>query len=125
MNSYIQTLLDQRQYSPEVKEQAVLRVLFGGEDPSQVMKNLDIHDVYTINNWVNIYKKKIEDGLITLPPMTEKQKQNLYALQQRNKELERAVTDANLMILALNTLIDVAEQDLKIPIRKKRGTKRS
>lgn len=125
MNSYIQTLLEQRQYSPEVKEQAVLRVLFGGEDPHQVIENLDIHDIYTINNWVNIYKRKIEDGLITLPPMTEKQKQNLHALQQRNKELERAVTDANLMILALNTLIDVAEQDLKIAIRKKRGTKRS
>ncbi|MDO3627984.1 hypothetical protein [Mucilaginibacter sp. BT774] len=125
MNSYIQTLLEQRQYSPEVKEQAVLRILFGGEDPAQVMENLEIHDIYTINNWVNIYKRKIEDGLITLPPMTEKQKQNLHALQQRNKELERAVADANLMILALNTLIDVAEQDLKIPIRKKRGTKRS
>jgi transposase-like protein len=80
MNSYIQTLLEQRQYSPEVKEQAVLRVLFGGEDPHQVMENLHIHDIYTINNWVNIYKRKIEDGLITLPPMTEKQKQNLHAL---------------------------------------------
>lgn len=63
--------------------------------------------------------------MISLPLMTEKQKRDLYTLQQRNKELERAVKDANLMILALNTLIDVAEQDLKIPIRKKRGTKRS
>lgn len=57
--------------------------------------------------------------------MTEKQKKDLYTLQQRNKELERAVKEANLMILALNSLIDVAEQDLKIPIRKKRGTKQS
>lgn len=57
--------------------------------------------------------------------MTEKQKKDLFALQQRNKVLERAVRDANLMILALNTLIDVAEQDLKMPIRKKRGTKQS
>ena len=125
MNNYIQSLLEQRQYSPEIKEEAVFRVLFGGEDPYHVIENLQIHDIYTINNWVTTYKKKIEVGLITLPPMTEKQKQNLHALQERNKELERAVRDANLMILALNTLIDVAEQDLKIPIRKKRGTKRS
>jgi hypothetical protein len=27
------------------------------------------------------------------------------------------------MIHALNTMIDVAEKDLKVPIRKKRGTK--
>jgi len=50
MNSYIQTFLEQRQYVPEVNEQAVLRVLFGGEDPSQVMEDLGIHDIYTINN---------------------------------------------------------------------------
>ena len=57
--------------------------------------------------------------------MTDKQKRHLHILQQRNKELERAVKEANLMILALNSLIDVAEQDLKISIRKKRGTKQS
>ncbi|WP_433901026.1 hypothetical protein [Sphingobacterium puteale] len=40
--------------------------------------------------------------------MTDKQKRDLHNLQQRNKELERAVKEANLMILALNSLIDVA-----------------
>ncbi len=49
--------------------------------------------------------------------MTDKQKQSLEALQQRNKDLERALQDANLMILALNTMIDVAEKDFKISIR--------
>jgi len=86
---------------------------------------MEIPSVATVNLWVNAYRRKIEEGLITLPPMTEKQKKDLYALQQRNKELERAVKESNLMIHALNTLIDVAEKDLKIPIRKKRGTKRS
>jgi hypothetical protein len=57
--------------------------------------------------------------------MDDRQKQDLHAIQQRNKELERAVKDANLMILALNNMIDIAESDLKISIRKKRGTKRS
>ena len=33
--------------------------------------------------------------------------------------------EANLLLLALNTLIEVAEQEWKIPIRKKAGTKRS
>ena len=125
MNDHIKALLEQRQYSEELKEQAVYRVLFGGEDSHQVIESLDIHNVYALNNWVAIYRKKIETGLITLPPMTEKQKSDVQSLQQRNKELERAVKDANLMILALNTMINVAEQDLKIPIRKKRGTKQS
>jgi transposase len=125
MNDHIRALLDGRQYSEELKEQAVFRVLFGGEDPYQVMESLDIHNIVVLNNWVNLYRKKIETGAITLPPMSSKNKTDNAALQQRNKELERALKDANLMILALNTMIDVTEQDLKISIRKKRGTKRS
>ena len=125
MNDHIKALLEGHQYSEELKEEAVFRVLFGGEDVHEVMASLDIHNSYAINNWVNAYRKKIETGLVTLPPMTKKQQQELPALQQRNKELERAIKDANLLILALNTMIDVAEQELKIPIRKKRGTKQS
>lgn len=125
MNEHILNLLTQRQYSEEVKDEAILRVLFNGESAIDVAEAMDIHNVQTINLWVNAYRRKIQEGLITLAPMTEKQKKDLHALQQRNKELERAVKEANLMILALNSLIDVAEQDLKIPIRKKRGTKQS
>ena len=99
--------------------------MFNGESAIDVAEAMEIHNTQTINLWVNAYRRKIQEGLITLAPMTEKQKQDLHALQQRNKELERAVKEANLMILALNSLIDVAEQDLKIPIRKKRGTKQS
>ena len=124
MNDHLQALLEGRQYSEEHKEQAVMRVLFGGEDPQEVIRIMDIHSVFALNNWVAAYRKKIEIGLITLPPMTEKQQVDLQALRQRNKELERALKDANLMILALNTMIEVAEGELKIPIRKKRGTKR-
>lgn len=76
---------------------------------------MDIHNVYALNNWVAAYRKKIEIGLITLPPMTEKQRLDLQALRQRNKELERALKNANLMILALNTMIEVPEGELKIP----------
>ena len=46
---------------------------------------------------------------MTLPQVGEKQK---HALWQRNKELERAVRDTNLMILALNKMIDMAENDV-------------
>jgi len=125
MNEHIQNLLLQRQYSEDVKDEAILRVLFNGESAIDVAEAMEIHNVTTVTLWVNAYHRKIEEGLITLAPMTEKQKEDLYALRERNKELERAVKEANLMILALNSLIDVAEKDLKIPIRKKRGTKQS
>lgn len=111
MNSHIQSLLQSREYSEELKEEAAIRILFGGEDPANVMECLNISSIYVVNNFVNIYRKKIENGLITLPPMDETQKHSLHAIQQRNKELERAVKDANLMILALNNMIDIAEAE--------------
>lgn len=41
------------------------------------------------------------------------------------KALQKALEEAQLKIKALNTLIDVAEDQFKIPIRKKSGAKRS
>ena len=125
MEDHIKELLNRYQYSEEVKEAAAFRVLFGGEDAKQVMQELGVHNVKTIHHWVTDYQRKIEQGLISLPPMNEKQKQNLEALKQRNKQLEKALEEANLMILALHTMIEVAEKYLKIPIRKKSGTKQS
>jgi transposase-like protein len=125
MQDHIRELLQRFQYSEQLKETAAFRILFGGEDPSQVMADLDIHNGYTLRNWVSQYQRKIQTGLFVAPAMTRTQKRDLEALQHRNQELTQLLQDANLLILALNTLIDVAEQELKVPIRKKSGTKRS
>jgi hypothetical protein len=55
--------------------------------------------------------------------MTAEEKQLLAALQKRNKELEKALEDAKMKHIALDILIDVAEEKLKINIRKKPGAK--
>ena len=44
---------------------------------------------------------------------------------EEKKALQQALEEAQLKIKALNTLIDVAEDQFKIPIRKKPGAKRS
>ena len=43
----------------------------------------------------------------------------------RKEALQKALKEAELKITALNTLIDVAEEQLKIDIRKKPGAKQS
>lgn len=55
--------------------------------------------------------------------MTEKQQDR--ALHKKIKELTRALEQANLKTLSLETMIRVAEEELHIKIRKKRGTKQS
>ncbi len=67
--------------------------------------------------------KYAPEMVITLPDMTEQEKQQLTALQKQVKALEKQVEDSKMRNIALNLLIDVAEEKLKISIRKKPGAK--
>lgn len=69
MNEHIQNLLLQRQYSEDVKDEAILWVLFNGESAIDVAEAVDSTASATINLWAIAYHRKIEDGLITLVPM--------------------------------------------------------
>ncbi len=62
MEDHIRELLERYQYSEEVKEIAAFRVLFGGEDPKQVMQDLAIHSIHTLNHWVAAYRKRLIRG---------------------------------------------------------------
>lgn len=44
-------------------------------------------------------------------------------LKNRIKELERQLKDAELKAIAFSTMVDIAEKEFKIPIRKKFNTK--
>lgn len=71
-------------------------------------------------HWKQTYSPEIS---FTLPVMTEKERQKLEAAHKRMKELEKQLEEAQMKNIALETLIDVAEEQLKITIRKKRGPK--
>ena len=59
-----------------------------------------------------------------LRSMDEKEKE-LLRVQNENKALRQELEDARLKNVALETMVDVAERELGIPIRKKYGAKRS
>ena len=61
--------------------------------------------------------------VLPLEDMTAEEKQKMELLQNQLKEAEKRLEDASIKLLALNTLIDVAEEKLKINIRKKSGAK--
>jgi hypothetical protein len=72
---------------------------------------------------VSLIKKQYAPQIVTLGDMTESEKQQLEELQKRLKLLEKQLEDARIKNIALETLVDVAEKELKIPIRKKPGAK--
>ena len=73
-----------------------------------------------IRKWQKQYSSDID---FTLPVMTEKEKAKLDAAHKRLKELEKQLEHAQMKNIALETMIDIAEEQLKIVIRKKSGPK--
>jgi transposase-like protein len=73
-----------------------------------------------LRKWIKQYSSDI---LLTLPVMTEKERQKLDAAHKRLKQLEKQLEDAQMKNIALETMIDIAEEQLKIVIRKKSGPK--
>lgn len=80
----------------------------------------------TLYRWLKAYQK-IEDT-VKLQPMQLDNKSNHEPSSQSDslhtqKELEDALRMANLKITAQETMIDIAESELNIDIRKKSATK--
>jgi hypothetical protein len=56
--------------------------------------------------------------------MNAKDRIYIKKLEARNKELEKQLELAQMRLTAVNTMIDIAEKDYKLEIRKKSGPKR-
>ena len=112
-------------HSASERAKAVREIRSGFLTIAQAMIKYQVRKKKTIQNWI---KENSSDLVVTIPPpilMSEKEQEELKAIQERCKALESALSNANLKIAGLETLIDVAEKELHIEIRKKSGTKQS
>src|SRR5215211_2680022 len=109
------------EFSKELKDRLVHMVMYKGADPKSLVKKYDLPHVNTLLNWVTIYKKRLEKGAVTLPAMQKLKKGDTKALKGRIRQLEKALEKANVLIYGLNSMIDYAEKELKVPVRKKPG----
>ena len=106
-------------YTPTQKR-SVIRSLEGGLSVSQVAVVFGVSGT-TIRKWIK--KAKAENTeLVSIEmkkgPQNEPEDKDLKALRQQ-------LAEAELKIKALETMIDVAEEHLKIDIRKKSGARQS
>jgi transposase-like protein len=115
--------LEQFKFTDEFKEKLVLMVVYHNHSPKSLVKKYGLPNAYILTNWIRIYKKTLEKGAVTLPPMQSQKRKDAAALKQRIKQLEKSLEKANVMIYGLNSMIDYAEKELKVPLRKKHGTK--
>ena len=80
----------------------------------------------TINQWVRTYKREKGDlAAVMGTKKSSKEKQTEETVDIEKEDLKKTIQQLQLQNLALNTLIDVAEDKFKIAIRKKAGARQS
>lgn len=78
------------------------------------------HYTDILKRWQERYSDELH---VSLSFMSSKDRADNKELEKRIKALEKQLEKAKMKNIALETLIDVAETELKIPIRKKSGSK--
>jgi hypothetical protein len=72
----------------------------------------------TVSGWVRKYRKDVQQK----PPSTPK-KASQEKVTSLDKDQQKELAELRLKVAGLEMMIDIAEKDLKIDIRKKSGTK--
>jgi transposase-like protein len=113
--------------SIQVKRSVVRAVKSGRLSIKEAQHAYGIQAAQTIRNWIRQLNQENDELSIVNDSLMKKNKpaKNTTDSNQDIEALQKALQEAHLKIAALNTLIDVAEEQLKINIRKKPGAKQS
>jgi transposase len=106
----------------ELKRRVVQQIEQGILTRKEATKKYKV-DSTTIGSWLKLYSCEVK---IILPKMQERAQQDIYEISLIEHEkagLKTAVTELKLKVAALETMIEIAEKEYKINIRKKSGTK--
>ena len=86
-----------------------------------------LNSTNVIKAWVRKYGNNDylsnQKRIMTMPEDRSEDNQEVQALKRRIRQLERELEDAKLLSEAYSLMIKKAEEELKIPIRKKYNTK--
>ena len=108
----------QQKFTETFKRQVIAEVLSGRLSKEQARKQYQIRGKSLIINWIRKFD-------LPTPIYMSEQSLNEKDLQTKIKRLERELEDAQLKAEEYSKMIDIAERELKISIRKKSNTKQS
>ena len=122
-NKYVKRT--QKDYSYAFKLSVVAEVESGELGIKAAARKYGIQSHSTVTNWLRKYGNFDWENKSSIK-MPKSKDQKLYELQQQvkllekqKKELEKQVENADKKAIFFDMMIDIAEEELKIPIRKK------
>ena len=115
-------------FPDELKLKVVQEYMNSDVSQRELMQKFNIRGTNTIKKWMRKFDLQApSEQEIELRRTMAKQKEKTpyeRELEAKVKKLEQQLDYEQLRTLALDTMIDIAERDLKISIRKKSGAKR-
>jgi transposase-like protein len=117
-----------RTVSNQVKRSVVRAIENGRLSIREAQVTHGIRSASAIRRWMTQFQQENDELALVNDSEMKKKKPAKGSSTDNNqdiKALQKALEDAQLKVAALNTLIDVAEEQLKINIRKKPGAKQS
>jgi len=116
------------QFADELKLQVVQEYMDTDVSQRELMQKFNIRVVNTIKKWMRKFDLQApsQQQIELQRTMANQKEKTPYEreLEAKVKKLEQQLDHEQLRTLALDTMIDIAERDLKISIRKKSGAKR-
>lgn len=107
-------------YTDEFKKNVVKEVLEGRIYKDEARRRYGIKGKSAVLNWIRKFDASQNHGMKdSHPTPTQPHSQ----LEEENKRLSEELELERLRTLSLNVMIDLAEEQFKIPIRKKSGAK--
>lgn len=108
-------------YTNEFKESVVKEVLDGIITKEEAKRRYGIRGSSAVLNWIRNFEYTQSINM----EKTKKTGKSLEELEAENARLKQELELEQLRTRALNVMIDIAENQFKIPIRKKPGAKQS
>ena len=115
--------LKRRFFTPLQKRSIVSSILQKRMSIEEAALQYGIKDKKLIRDWISL--EQLEIGDICVEANSTMVKKKSTDTDAELIALKKALEESQLKIKALNTMIDIAEQELRVNIRKKSGAKRS
>lgn len=123
LEGFIQEKVDLSKYETSFRRWLVCEIESGRMNWQEARSKFGLpyhFDQLYRHHWQPKYADEI---VLTLPLMSAKERTDNQALEKRIKELEKQLELAQMKLVAVNTMIDIAEKNYKLEIRKKHGPK--
>lgn len=123
MEGFIQEKVDLSKYETSFRRWLVAEIESGRMSLQEARVRFQLP--YHFDGLYKVYwQPKYSDQIhLSLSLMSAEQRTNNKELEKRVRELEKQLELAQMKVVALNTVIDIAEKDYKLEIRKKYGPK--